>query len=75
MFRVNILNQKEVVYEGLVESVFLPGEGGELEILAFHMPVVCTLRPGRIRINDLFFDVRGGIARMDQNNELLILTY
>jgi F-type H+-transporting ATPase subunit epsilon len=74
MFRVNILSQKEIIFEGLAESVFLPGEYGELEILAFHMPIVSILKQGRIRVDDIFFDITGGIARMDENSELLVLT-
>ncbi|MCK4909314.1 MAG: hypothetical protein KAS70_05400 [Planctomycetes bacterium] len=73
MFRVVILNPSEVIYEGLAESVFLPGSYGELEILDFHCPIITTLKQGRIRVDDQFFNVKHGLVRMNLNNELVIL--
>lgn len=73
MFRVNIITNKSVLFEGLAESVFLPGEYGEFEILSFHAPIVSTLKKGKIRVDDIFLEIEGGVARMTENNELIVL--
>jgi len=57
----------------MADSVFLPGEYGELEILPFHAPIISTLKKGKLRIDDLFFEIKGGIAKMDESNKLLLL--
>lgn len=51
MFHVTILNPKHVVYEGDAESVFVPGDMGEFEILDYHMPIVSLLKPGEVKID------------------------
>ncbi|MDI6787562.1 MAG: hypothetical protein QME51_04250 [Planctomycetota bacterium] len=66
-------SRKEVLYEGLAESVFLPGEYGEFEVMSFHTPIISTLKKGKLRIDDLFFDIDGGIAKMDETNKMLVL--
>jgi F0F1-type ATP synthase epsilon subunit len=73
MLQVTLLTGKEIMFEGLADSVFLPGEYGEFEILPFHTPIMSVLKGGKLRIDDLFFDIRGGIAKMDETNKLLLL--
>ncbi|MEK7449116.1 MAG: hypothetical protein AAB019_06500 [Planctomycetota bacterium] len=73
MFRIIILNPSEVIFEGLAESVFLPGSYGELEVLDFHSPMITTLKEGRIRVDNNFFNIKHGLARMNLNNELVVL--
>jgi F0F1-type ATP synthase epsilon subunit len=57
----------------MADSVFVPGEYGEFEVLPFHAPILSALKKGRIRINDLFFEINGGIAKMDETNKLVLL--
>ena len=57
----------------MAESVFLHGEYGEFEILPFHAPIISTLKKGKLRIDDLFLEINGGIAKMDETNKLLLL--
>jgi len=73
MLQVTVLSRKEVMYEGFAGSVFLPGEYGEFEVLPFHSPIISVLEKGKLRIDDLFFEIRGGFAKMDDNNKLLIM--
>lgn len=73
MLKVTLTNPNEVVYEGLAESLFLPGEYGEFEVLSFHCPIVSTLKKGAVRIDDRFFEIEHGIMKMDENNEVTIL--
>jgi F0F1-type ATP synthase epsilon subunit len=34
-----------------VESVFLPGDSGEFELLAYHVPIVSLLKEGEIIVD------------------------
>ncbi|MBI4835052.1 MAG: hypothetical protein HY811_09585 [Planctomycetes bacterium] len=73
MLKVVLAKPDEILYEGLAESVFLPGEYGEFEILTFHAPVMSVLKKGLVRIDDRIFSISDGIAKFDENNELVIL--
>ncbi|MEI6564568.1 MAG: hypothetical protein WCO42_09725 [bacterium] len=50
-FSLKILNPKHVVFEGMVGSVFLPGDAGEFELLAYHVPIVSLLKEGEIIVD------------------------
>lgn len=50
-FSLKILNPKHVVFEGMVETVFLPGDAGEFELLAYHVPIVSLLKEGEIVVD------------------------
>jgi F0F1-type ATP synthase epsilon subunit len=73
MLKVILSTPKELMFDGLAESVYLPGEYGEFEVLPFHQQIMSTLRKGIVRIDEHFFDIKEGIARLDENNELIIL--
>lgn len=73
MLQVTLQSRREIIFEGMADSVFVPGEYGEFEVLPFHAPILSALKKGRIRINDLFFEINGGIAKMDETNKLVLL--
>ncbi len=50
-FSLKILNPKHVVFEGQVSNVFLPGDAGEFELLAYHVPIVSLLKEGDIIVD------------------------
>ena len=50
-FSLKVLNPKHVVFEGQVESVFLHGDAGEFELLAYHVPIVSLLKEGDIVVD------------------------
>ncbi len=50
-FSLKILNPKHVVFEGQVSSVFLPGDAGEFELLAYHVPIISLLKEGDIIVD------------------------
>ena len=50
-FSLKILNPKHVVFEGQVNSVFLPGDVGEFELLAYHVPIISLLKEGDIVVD------------------------
>ena len=73
MFKVTIINPRRTIYEGQAESVFLPGEEGEFEILEFHKPIISLVRKGEIIIDrNKYIAISKGVVRMRQN-ELVAL--
>ena len=52
---------------------FLPGDGGEFEVMAFHKSVISLLKEGKVIVDpEKEFPVKRGIMRF-QNEELVIL--
>ena len=50
-FRLSIMTPEALLYQNEVESVFLTGDRGEYELLAYHYPVLGILKQGNIIIN------------------------
>jgi len=48
MIHLAILNLKETLYEGNVQSITLPGEQGELTVLPNHVPIITAIKEGVI---------------------------
>ena len=72
MITVSIINQAQVIFEGVANSVILPGDYGEFEVLAFHWPIVSLLRKGEIIIDNMGFPIARGIVRF-QKDQLIAL--
>lgn len=69
---LKIISTTEVVFEGSVDAVQLPGEKGRFTVLNHHASLVSSLAKGKIvyRLPDgaeQSFDVNGGIADIDNN--------
>jgi F-type H+-transporting ATPase subunit epsilon len=72
-FSLKILNPKHVVFEGQASSVFLPGDAGEFEILAYHVPIVSLLKEGDIVVDwKTRIPIKRGMIRF-MNEECVIL--
>ena len=73
IFALKILNPKHVVFQGNVESVFLPGDSGEFELLAYHVPIVSLLKEGEIVVDwKVRIPIKKGMVRF-LGNECVIL--
>jgi F-type H+-transporting ATPase subunit epsilon len=66
-FPFELVSPERLLFTGEVESVVVPGSEGELTILKDHAPLMTTLKPGIVTVNEtagksqrLF--VRGGFA-------------
>lgn len=46
--KLTVLNLKEILFEGEVQSITIPGELGELTILPNHVPIITALKKGAI---------------------------
>lgn len=48
---VRIVTPRKIVFEGVADGVQAPGELGEFGVLAGHIPLVTTLKPGTVVIH------------------------
>jgi F-type H+-transporting ATPase subunit epsilon len=49
-FDLSLVTPDGAAYEGEVEMVVVPGEAGEIGVLARHAPLVALLRAGEVRL-------------------------
>lgn len=49
-FQIDVVSAEELIYSGQARFVALPGEAGELGILAGHTPLITRIKPGAVRI-------------------------
>lgn len=70
---VSVLSPKEVIFEGKVRSVILPGEQGVFEILPFHKRILSRLISGTLLIDEESFSIRRGIVKVNQNRVTIIV--
>jgi F0F1-type ATP synthase epsilon subunit len=51
-FNLQVLSLKGIAFDDLVESIYLTGDNGEFELLAFHHPLVSSIPEGDLKIAD-----------------------
>ena len=67
LFRCVILSAKRLVFEDNVSSLFISGDRGEYELLAYHYPLIGIVK-GEIVVNwDKRLPVKGGVVRFFAN--------
>ena len=52
-FPLRVVSVERSLFEGDVEFIVAIGEGGELSILAKHAPLMTSLKPGPLRIQEV----------------------
>lgn len=73
-FKIRVLNPKQVVFEGEAETVFLPGDRGEFELLAYHSPIVSLLKEGEIVVDwKTRIPIRKGMVRYSGDECVILL--
>ena len=72
-FRLQVMSLKRVLFNDDVLSIYLCGDEGEYELLAFHYPLMGTLVEGEIKIaGHASLGIRSGVIMFD-NNKCTIL--
>lgn len=70
--KLKLISAEEVVYEGEVEEVTLPGVMGEFQVLRNHASLISMLTAGRVRYREANGEtsettIPGGLADIDRN--------
>ena len=67
-FKINIVSAEHSIYEGEVKMAYVPGSQGELGIAPGHAPLLTSLKPGEVRVDDNLgeqsFFISGGILEV-----------
>jgi F-type H+-transporting ATPase subunit epsilon len=68
-FHFELVSPEKLVFSGDVEAVVVPGTEGEFTVLKDHAPLISTIKPGIVMIdeppaNKLHLFVRGGFAEV-----------
>jgi F-type H+-transporting ATPase subunit epsilon len=65
---VNIVSAEGAIFDGDADMVFAPAKAGELGIAPRHAPLITTLKPGSVRVQqgetEKLFYVTGGILEI-----------
>jgi len=73
---VTIAKVNEVLYDGDVHSLTVPGAEGEMTLLAKHMPIITTLHQGVITVHaeeKKEFPITEGILEVGKEGVVVIL--
>lgn len=72
MYHLQVLTAEEVVFDGEVTSIIVPGKKGYLGILTDHAPLISSLQAGHLVITDAkankhFYKIQSGVVHVDHN--------
>ncbi len=84
MIHLTVLNLKEKIFDGKVESITIPGEVGEFTVLTNHVPIVTAIKGGVINAlmakgeryegeERKYFESKGGIFELSYNEATILL--
>ncbi|HUH35526.1 MAG TPA: F0F1 ATP synthase subunit epsilon [Moheibacter sp.] len=76
--KLHIITPQQVIFEGEVDSVSVPGKNGEFQMLNDHAPIVSSLDKGTIKIKihsktNFDFENVSGQLKKSPANELVYL--
>ena len=73
-FKCTILSPNDLIYEEQVQSLFLTGDAGEYEILAYHYPLIGVLKKGDVIVNwQEKVPIKGGVVRFFANECIILV--
>jgi len=78
-FHFELVSPEKLIFSGDVEAVVVPGTEGELTVLKDHSPLMTTLKPGVVTVDNagiktkLF--VRGGFADVAPQGLTILAEY
>jgi F0F1-type ATP synthase epsilon subunit len=66
-FRCVVLSAKQLIFEGEIKSLFVRGDAGEYEILAYHYPLIGIVAGDIVIDWEKMVPVKGGVVRFFAN--------
>ncbi|MDR2410389.1 MAG: ATP synthase F1 subunit epsilon [Bacteroidales bacterium] len=75
--KVEILTPEDLIYQGEVSLIQLPGLDGLFEILNNHAPMITVLSEGNVKVVEtnnapVFFTIKGGVVEVLANKVLVL---
>lgn len=71
MLQLRIVSPEKIEYDGVVESVLVPGSMGQFEILDNHAPIISTLQKGVVEYatqeGKVSLNILGGFVEVQKN--------
>lgn len=69
---LKIISAEDILFEGEVKAVYLPGASGAFTVLPGHASLISTLTPGQIRYTatdgeEHSTDTEGGVVDVDKD--------
>lgn len=72
-FTCVVSSPEKVVFDGEIDAVSVPAEGGTLQILADHMPLVVALAQGEVVFGDQKVSISHGILEVRDDKSVVVL--
>lgn len=77
MYHLFIATPEKVLFDGMVNSVNVPGAAGYFEVLQNHAPIIASLTKGKLVIKDqnnkkTSWSITGGIFEFSKNEGALL---
>lgn len=77
---LTITRVDEILHDGDAYAVTLPGKSGEFSVMEGHMPLITTLRPGKISVrlaapqsDPNVFEIEGGVVEVTPAGAIVLL--
>jgi F-type H+-transporting ATPase subunit epsilon len=71
MLQLRIVSPEKIEFDGVIESVIVPGTMGQFEILNDHAPIISTLQKGMVeyttREGKTSLEIQGGFVEVQKN--------
>ena len=78
-FTLSVLNSEEILFDGPVLSLYLPGAEGDMQLLPNHADIITLIRKGKVVIKTkekgkIDFPVTSGFFQMKKNQATLLIS-
>ena len=71
MLQLRIVSPEKIEFDGVIESVIVPGTMGQFEILSDHAPIISTLQKGMVEYTTkegkTSLEIQGGFVEVQKN--------
>lgn len=71
MLQLRIVSPEKIEFDGVIESVIVPGTMGQFEILNDHAPIISTLQKGIVEYTTTegktSLEIQGGFVEVQKN--------
>ena len=71
MLQLRIVSPEKIEFDGVIESVIVPGTMGQFEILNDHAPIISTLQKGMVEYitkeGKTSLEIQGGFVEVQKN--------